>query len=170
MNGVITQGNIKALAIHAALSIAGFIAQALLLAFLGGVVFPDRELPLVMFLIVIVPGIAAYIYCGYKWLKPLPSMQWRSFLLLSAVTLLGSGVPLYEALTRISMQGGLHFQYVNELPLTALLVCNMLGAGIIAMTTENVAIVPSLILLGLVALIPPALLWLGVSLRKRHEQ
>jgi len=159
-----TKNNWRALGIHFALSIIGFISFVLLSLFTYSI-FPDiqgvpywTELPL--FLTPIIGGSFIYIFCGYRFLKPTKENPVFSALWLMIMTTLAVIASLNSGMLDVSSSH-------------ALLFANLLGFAILSLfTMENGFLsfhVSSLALILFVSLLPSGLLCLGLRLKIWRE-
>jgi len=163
-----TKNNWRALGIHFALSIIGFISFVSLSLFTYSI-FPDiqgvpywAELPL--FLTPIIGGSFIYIYCGYRFLKPNEKDPLLSVWLLTTVTILAGAIAMIGFLrTGIMDASSAHvLVFANTLDFVILSLFTMESE----FNTFNILLL-SLILL--VSLLPSGLLYLGLRLRIHRE-
>jgi len=165
-----TKNNWRALGIHFALSIIGFISFVLLSLFTYSI-FPDiqgvpywTELPL--FLTPIVGGSLIYTYCGYRFLKPSEKNPILSVWLLTAVTVLAGVIVVADLLRSDIMDvGSAHvLVFANTLGFAILSLFAMRNDGLLTLS------VLSPLLVVIASLIPSTLLYLGLKLRIRKEK
>jgi len=160
--------NWRALAIHAALSIVGFVSFVLLSLFVVYLIFPNIEgvpdwIELPMFLMPIVAGSLIYVYCGYRFLKIPEDNPLFSVWLLTVITLLASATSVAPFLDSGIVD-------VSMSPLLAF--ANLFGFVILSVVSDGGTFIfnaLSLLLILLVSILPPALLYLGLLL-KMHQQ
>jgi len=161
---ILRLNNLRAIGIHAVLSVIGFAVAFVILFFVAGLV---SGLEWVLIFFTLFGGVAIYIICGYKYLrckceKPFQSVLWLAVLTLAVGVLSGLVTSVFYLVATDDYIGLYSSITILEIAVNAIGFGSMMfAANVMPEANENTFAFLRVV----AAALPPGLLYLGLRLK-----